>query len=153
MLKNIKSWWLKWFGTGTADDWRNPFWRWTESKSVTVVESWTTSDTRIGFRDRSGKWRWIRRRARILWIPNTDANFYNAIFAFNRTKTLDTKGKWHKRFNLVIRPCNAFWFAWGVGILPDRGEWGWTGPVIHTYKSQLEHNPGCIARAWDEGSI
>jgi hypothetical protein len=53
----------------------------------------------------------------------------------------------------VIRFHRDWWFAWGVGILFDRGEFGWTGPWIFGFESQLKHNPGCIAPGWEEGGV
>jgi len=148
------AWWAKWFGTGTADDWRNPFWRWTESRKIKVSAALTRSDIRIGYRRKGdNKWVWFSRRKNMPWVEGVDANFYNGILTQNRTITIDDKGIAHGRFNLVFRPCNSFWFAWGVGILPDRGEWGWTGPWVFGYQSQLKHNPGCIMQGWNEGSV
>lgn len=147
-----------WFGPGTPDDFRNPFWRWTESRRIEIFSSITLSDLRIGFFSRdTGKWVWYRRRRLTPWVPGRDANFYNGVLTLNRTvtigKTKDGAAVKRMRFNLLLRIVHSWWFAFGVGILPDRGEWGWTGPWLFGFRSQLEHNPGCIAPDHEEGSV
>lgn len=151
----------KWFcgsGEPTEDDWRNPFWRWTEANAINRPFSFQVKDIRFGFfRKSDGKWVWYQNRSWRVWLPGEDANFYNGIFTFSRTVT----SGWNRqgvyvqkgRFNIVIRLFSSWWFAFGVGTLPDRGEFGWTGPWFFGFQSQLEHNPGCIARDHEEGAV
>lgn len=152
----------KWFAGDaeepTDDDWRNPFWRWTEANRVEVRHSFTVRDFRTGFKRKSdGKWVWWFKRHDEEWIPGKDANFYNGIFTWNQTETFGTTRNGtsvrRTRFNIVIRFIHSYWFAWGVGTLPDRGEFGWTGPWIFSFKSQNEHNPGVIASDHEEGAV
>jgi len=157
-IMNHFSWWVKWFGEGTDDDWRNPFWRWTEARAITVTKTLQTFDFRFGYNRKSdGKWIWFDNRKSRDWVSGIDANFYNGIFTFSRTKTEGINKQNNivskRRFNLIIRLLHQFWFAFGVGTLPDRGEFGWSGPWFFSYKNQLEHNPGTIAADWDEGSV
>uniref|UniRef100_A0A6M3JX13 Uncharacterized protein n=1 Tax=viral metagenome TaxID=1070528 RepID=A0A6M3JX13_9ZZZZ len=152
------NWWQKWFGPGTADDWRNPFWRYTEYHGITVDKSYTVSDKRIGFfRLSDGKWVWWFSRQDKLWVGGVDSNFYNGIFTWNHTITKGHtrlgKEVTRRRYNIVIRFMHSFWFAFGVGTLPDRGEFGWTGPWFYTFKGQSKNNPGVIAPDHSEGSV
>jgi hypothetical protein len=152
MFDWLKSWFRKWFGEGTEDDWRNPFWRLTEWLRVTPEWSRYLIDIRIGFR-RTRRWRSLIH----FWTPTTQ-NFWNGIFTFNLYLTM--AHIWGRRipflfprFDVVIRFHRDWWFAWGVGILFDRGEFGWTGPAVFNFQGQLKHNPGCIAPGWEEGGV
>ena len=152
------SWWQESFGPGSSDDWRNPFWHLTEKNRITVIQSYQVWDLRIGFRKANSR-RWIIWffRHNIPWVPGTDANFYNAVFSFSRTRTIGKNSLGDPierfRFNIIIRFFHSWWFAWGMGCLPDRGEFGWTGPWFFSFKGQAIANPGCIASGHEEGSV
>lgn len=139
-MSKLSDWIEKWFGLGTADDWRNPFWRIGEYLRVTPQWSLCLLDLRLGY-FKTHK-------------PLASSNFYNGVFTFNFYLT-KARGLpiLFPRFNLAIRFSHPFYFAWGWGWLWDRGELGFTGPWIFDYESQLEHNPGCIAPGWEEGAI
>ncbi len=150
------SWLKKWFGSGTAEDWRNPFWRWTESHRIQVRTATYLYDHRFGFK-RNRKWVWSAHRdcrdaETKRWTAGRDANFYNGIFTVNRVRIEDKESKIHYRFNMASRFSRNYFFGFGFGFLPDRGEWGWTGPWVYGYKSQVDHNPGVIAEGWEEGA-
>ncbi len=147
-----------WFGEGTDDDWRNPFWRWTEHNHITVTKSMQYVDFRFGYkRLADGKWIWWDNRPVRTWVAGKDANFYNGIFTYSETFTwgIDRDGNEvsKDRFNLVIRLFHSWWFAFGVGCLPDRGEFGWTGPWFFSYEGQVEHNPDVISPDHLEGAV
>jgi hypothetical protein len=152
------NWLFRWFGSGTADDWRNPMWRWTEAHKIEVRSRAYLYDWRFGFRSKEGKWLWKFSRncedpSVKVWTAGRDSNFYNAIFSVNRVRIGAAQNKIYHRFNLASRFSRNYFFEFGFGYLPDRGEYGWTGPWIYGYKSQSEHNPGVIARGWEEGGI
>ena len=54
-MSKLSDWWLKWFGPGSADDYRNPFWRYFEGPgAIKVDEAFYLFDIRLGFK-REGK--------------------------------------------------------------------------------------------------
>ena len=138
----IKAWWLKWFGSGTSDDIRNPFWRITEAMTVKVEWSRYLIDLRLFFK-RDGKWKCYL----AFWKP-VEQNFWNGIFAFN-IYIIKTTVKGIPliipRFDLVIRPLHNWYFQTGCGYLFDRGEFG--------LKFIVSKSEGSDAIGWDEGSV
>lgn len=78
-MSKLSDWWNKWFGPGTPDDWRNPFWRYFEGPgAVKVDEAFYLFDLPLGFK-REGKWKfWFCRT----W-EKVDQNWWNAIFSVN----------------------------------------------------------------------
>jgi hypothetical protein len=104
------------FGTGTVDDWRNPFWRVTEKLAITPIWSKYIFDLRIGFKQNN---KWVPFYL-TLFSPVTQ-NFQNGIFTFN-IYLIGTKYFIFPRFNLVIRFHSDIWFQSGIGWLFDRGE-------------------------------
>ena len=146
------AWWQTWFGPGTYDDWRNPFWRWTGASAVKPVKAAYLYDIRLGFK-RDGKWHCYFNSAvnRLSWdwakAPVTQ-NFWNGILTANFYVMQDDRGKNHWRVGLVIRPLHDWWLETGVGRLFDRGELAIKLTIMNWYKE------GKIdAFGWDEGSV
>jgi len=115
-------------------------------------------DFRVGYKKAgSGKWVFWHNKDHYVWVRGRHANFYNGIFTYHRTETsgIDKDHHWvlRHRFNIVIRLVHPWWFAFGVGTLPDRGEFGWTGPWFFSFEAQSKHNPGVIAGDHEEGAV
>ncbi len=130
------------FGDGTEDDFRNPFWRFTEKLRFEVDWTLCLFDLRTGYFKSDKTLR--------------SANFYNGFLTFNLTLIKAKRPSWLilPRFNLVLRFVHPWWIAWGWGPLWDRGELGFTGPWVYGFRSQNEHNPGgVIASDHEEGVV
>lgn len=166
----MKKWWQKilwplikllglrkWFAGDaeypTPDDWRNPFWRWTEAHAIKPVQSAYVYDLRLGFK-RDGKWKYYWNSAfnwKLKWkwekAPVTQ-NFHNGIFTANAYVVEDIKGDRYLRVGVVFRPLRDWWFEAGIGRLFDRGEFAVKCVVMNWYSE------GGID-AWDheEGSV
>jgi hypothetical protein len=144
--------WTKWFGTGTADDRRNPFWRLTEYLSVKVEWHRYIIDLRLFFK-REGKWTSYL----AFWKPVTE-NFHNGIFTFN-IYIIKTTVKGIPliipRLNLMIRPLRDWYFEFGLGYLFDRGEFGLKFVVYDWKKENVESGETGTSdtRGWNEGSV
>ena len=143
-MSKLSNWWIKWFGTGTEDDWRNPFWRLTEYLVVEVEWARYIFDLRIGVQS-GGKWK-ICQFA--VWQPVTQ-NFWNGIFTLNVYVIKTTL--WRipfliPRVGMVIRYSRNRYSQFGVGILFDRGEFGFK---LNLAKKILPGEP----QGWEEGSV
>lgn len=142
MITWIKAFWTKYFGTGTPDDIRNPFWRVTEALTVKVEWHKYLIDLRLFFK-RDGKWHYYL----ALWKP-VKQNFWNGIFTFN-IYIIKTTIKGYPmiipRFDLVFRPLKNWYLEIGCGYLFDRGEFG--------LKCAVYNQESCDAIGWEEGSV
>ena len=136
-------WFSKWFGSGTPDDYRNPFWRLTEYLAVKVEWHRTLIDLRLFFK-RNGKW-----TSHLgFWKP-VEQNFWNGIFTFSIYIIKTTVRGFPliiPRYNVVFRPLRDWYFESGLGYLFDRGEFGFKF-VIQNSHSQND------AEGWNEGSV
>jgi hypothetical protein len=106
--------WPKWFGTGTADDRRNPFWRLTEYLSVKVEWHRYLIDLQLFFK-REGKWTSYL----AFWKPVTQ-NFHNGVFTFN---IYVSKGEWRWDWPIIYTTVNAIligipYLIWGTTLIP-----------------------------------
>ena len=138
----LSGWWNKWIGH-SADDWRNFGWRITEALRVKVEWSKVIFDLRIGFKN-GGSWQALLLK---LWTP-VEQNFWNGILTANLYLTLFYLWKipiLTPRVGLVIRFAYDWYFQFGVGILFDRGEFGFK---LRIAKMEPGDAPG-----WDEGSV
>ena len=148
-MSKLSDWWLKWFGPGTADDRRNPFWRFFEGPArINVSWAWTILDLRIGYRRIEGKWVLID-----LFAPyRTRQNFWNGVFTI---QVYIVGWKWFMwpKLNIVFRPLRDWWFEGStLGILFDSG-------VIHAkfvifnWQKEQGVGQGGDAIGWEEGSV
>jgi hypothetical protein len=103
----IKNLWLKWFGTGTEDDWRNPFWRVTEASDVKPIWSVYLIDLRLFFQ-RAGKW-----KCYLSFNKPVTQNFWNSVFSFN---IYITKAKWMTAWPIIYIFLNALLLGIILGI-------------------------------------
>ena len=143
-MSKLSDWWKKWYGEGTPDDRRNPFWRLTEFLAVEVEWARYIFDLRIGFK-RGGRWQVPYLR---FWQPVTQ-NFWNGIFTLNIYVIKTTL--WRvpviiPRVGMVIRYSRNRYFQFGVGILFDRGEFGFK---LNLATRILPGEP----IGWEEGSV
>ena len=108
----------KWFGEGTPDDYRNPFWRLTEYLAVNVLWAYTILDIRLFHTGKDGKWRMLDIR-----LPyKTEQNFWNGFLTFQIYLVAWRWFIWPK-LHIVFRPCRAYYLLIGTpGLLFDRGE-------------------------------
>ena len=145
-----------WYGSGTEDDKRNPFWRLTEYLSVKVEWSVYLIDLRLGFK-REGKWKCL-----LEFLKPVEYSFNNGILTFNIYIIKTTLWNWCPmiipRINVVIRPLYNWYFEFGVGYLAGRGEFGFKCVVYNWEKENAEafangnYKTG-DAKGWEEGSV
>jgi len=143
----ISDWWNKWFGTGTPDDRRNPFWRLTEYLAVKVLWSWTILDLRIIYKRTDGKWVLAD-----LFLPyKTQQNFWNGFLTIQLYVVVWRYGACPK-LNVVFRPCKKYYFEISTpGLLFDRGEFH---AKFAPMNWESEKALGCMEPpGWEEGSV
>ena len=146
---NIVVWWtIKIWGTGTADDYRNPFWRLTEYLAVKVLWAYTILDIRLFHIGKDDKWRVLDIR-----LPyKTEQNFWNGFFTIQIYLVAWRFFIWPK-LHIVFRPCKRYYLLIGTpGLLFDRGE-------IHAKFALMDWQQekdiyGCNEpTGWEEGSV
>jgi hypothetical protein len=131
MIEWIKAFWIKWFGTGTPDDWRNPFWRVTEAMDINILWHRYLIDLRLGFirtydlKPDKKEWKCYID----FWKP-VEQNFWNGILTFN---IYIVKGVWVWYWPVIYTIINSTlvgvpYLIWGTNWIP----WlcVWTGITI-----------------------
>ena len=124
--------WKKWFGEGTPDDYRNPFWRLTEYLAVNVLWAYTILDIRLPY--------------------ETEQNFWNGFLTFQIYLVAWRWFIWPK-LHIVFRPCRAYYLLIGTpGLLFDRGEIH-AKFSIHPWQEERDIYGCDEPPGWEEGSI
>lgn len=146
-------WFKRWFGDGTSDDFRNPFWRATEGPlKADVLWAWTILDFRVLYRrwdlNQEGSWMIFDLR-----LPyRTQQNFWNAFFSL---QIYLVGWKWFAwpKMNIVFRPVRDYFLeASTPGILFDSGAIH-AKFVIFNWQREQEEGQGGDAHGWEEGSV
>lgn len=152
-MSKLTDWFKKWYGEGTKDDKRNPFWRLTEVMAVKVDWAITLFDLRIYFTRKDGQ----RIFFYLAGLYFTQQNFWNGLFTVQIYLMKWTAFKflpfaWPKLL-IVFRPCHKYWLAISTpGPLFDRGEFQCKF-AIQNFDNEERWNPGCNASGWNEGTI
>lgn len=152
-MSKLTAWFRKWYGSGTEDDRRNPFWRLTEAMAVKVDWAITLLDLRIYFKRSDGQ--------KVLFylagLYPVRQNFWNGLVTVQVYLVKWTAFKflpfaWPKLF-LVIRPCHKYWLAISTpGPLFDRGEFQAKFGILN-WNNEAKWNPPGDAKNWEEGSV
>jgi len=145
-MSKLSDWFRRWYGSGTADDKRNPFWRLTEAMAVKVDWALTLLDLRIYFKRSDGQ--------RVLFylagFYPVKQNFWNGfitvqIYLVKWTAFKFLPFAWPKLL-IVVRPCSSRVLEISTpGLLFDRGE-------FHAKFAFMRLEPG-DATNWNEGSV
>jgi hypothetical protein len=139
----------KWFGDGTPDDFRNPFWRLFEGPlAVKVLWALTFLDLRIFYHRSDGRYVLID-----LFLPyRTRQNFWNAFFSVQLYLVVWRYFAWPK-INIVFRPLRDYYLeASTPGVLFDSGAIHAKFAIFNWQREQIEGQGG-DAWAWEEGSV
>jgi hypothetical protein len=144
----ISNWWITWFGSGTTDDRRNPFWRLTEYLSVKVLWAWTILDLRFIYKKTDGKWILAD-----LFLPyKTQQNFWNGFLTIQLYIVVWRYGVCPK-LNIVFRPVKKYYLEMSTpGLLFDRGELHVKFALMNWEVEKEKY--GCTEPpGWEEGSV
>ena len=144
----IKDWWTKWFGPGTPDDVRNPFWRLTGYLSVKVLHAWTLLDVRFIYKRADGKWILFD-----IFAPyKTEQNFWNGFLTIQLYLVIWRYGAFPK-LHIIFRPVKRYILQVATpGLLFDRGEFQAKFAVMD-WKSEKEEYNCTEPPGWEEGSV
>jgi hypothetical protein len=185
MLKIItwlKMIWVKYlWGTGTSEDYRNPFWRVTEALAIKPLWSVYLVDLRLFF-IRDGKW-----KCYLKFNEPVTQNFWNGILTFN---FYIVKGAWTWTWPIIYTAINSIliggpywiwggnWMLWFViwiaitvpcwfihprydFVFRPVKDWYFESGIgilfdrgeMGVKPCVIYHNEGSDAQGWDEGSV
>lgn len=161
-------WFRKWFGEGTPDDFRNPFWRVTEGP-LAVKVSWAITLFDFRFLYRKEKWqnkhdKWVdlqkmwdegwelQRYWKVFHLDGfypTQENFWNGVFTFQIYLVAWRWFIW-PRLSICIRPLRDWYFLFNTpGWLFDCGKLSKGKFVIFNWYKEGKID----AYGWEEGSV
>lgn len=155
-MKNLVFWLIghwgffrRWFGEGSPDDFRNPFWRLFEGPlAVKVLWACTIFDIRLIYHRADGKWILAD-----VFVPyQTRQNFWNGFLTIQIYIVGWKYFAWPK-LHIVFRPLRDHWFELATpGWLFDKGFLH--AKAAHFYWPDEEaQGQGGDVYAWEEGSL